>query len=272
MKLLTALTLALLAPVAFAQRPDMLPYTTIDKPEFVAAAEATFLQDDYIVLGVASGRAVLAFPAADLAQHGSAMVDLPDGPVTVTWCGVCNVGAVYRRTLDGRVLTFDYDSMVAGNEVQKDRETGSRWQQAIGEAIDGPLKGKRLKLYPFTRTTWGEWRRQHPDTRVLKPLPGYAERLPLMARLNEDRAARRRRSAGGRVRQGLSRAAARDRRGADGRRRGEGVSGLGAARGARGERSRRRRAGARRASAGVGHDHRVRREANGRTLRFEAVG
>jgi hypothetical protein len=183
-KHLAMVALALCVAAAQAQRPDMLPYTTIDRPEFVAAAEAAFLQDDYIVLGLTSGRTALAFPAADLAQHGSAMVDLPDGPVTVTWCGVCNVGAVYRRTLDGRVLHFDYDSMVAGNEVQKDRETGSRWQQAIGEAIDGPLKGKRLKLYPFTRTTWGEWRRQHPETRVLKPLPGYAERLPVMHRIS----------------------------------------------------------------------------------------
>ena len=110
--------------------------------------------------------------------------------MTVTWCGVCNVGAVYRRKLDGRVLHFDYDSMVAGNEVQKDRETGSRWQQAIGEAIDGPLKGRRLVLYPFTRTTWAEWRRQHPDTRVMKPLPGYAERMPQIPRRAPQRGVR----------------------------------------------------------------------------------
>ena len=166
-----------LGQTTLAQAPEMLPYTTIDHPEFVAAAAANFVQDDYIVLGVATGKVAKAFPAADLAQHGSALDEMPDGPITVTWCGVCNVGAVYRRNLDGRVLHFDYDSMVNANEVQKDRETGSRWQQALGEAIDGPLKGKRLKLYPFTRTTWGEWRKQHPDTLVMKPMPGYAERL-----------------------------------------------------------------------------------------------
>src|SRR5262249_20528040 len=35
--------------------------------------------------------------------------------------------------------------------------------------------------YPFVRTTWKEWRRRYPGTTVLKPLPGYDER---MANLN----------------------------------------------------------------------------------------
>jgi hypothetical protein len=67
--------------------------------------------------------------------------------------------------------------VVAGNEVFKDRETGSRWQQSSLEAISGPLKGAHLSLYPFLLTSWDEWRRLHPDTLVLKPLPGYAERM-----------------------------------------------------------------------------------------------
>jgi len=68
--------------------------------------------------------------------------------------------------------------VVGGNEVFKDVETGSRWQQSSLEAISGPMKGEHLKLYPFLLTSWEEWRRLHPDTLVLKPLPGYAERIP----------------------------------------------------------------------------------------------
>jgi Protein of unknown function (DUF3179) len=68
--------------------------------------------------------------------------------------------------------------VVGGNEVFKDVETGSRWQQSSLEAISGPLMGEHLELYPFLLTSWEEWRRLHPDTLVLKPLPGYAERIP----------------------------------------------------------------------------------------------
>lgn len=68
--------------------------------------------------------------------------------------------------------------VVGGNEVFKDVETGSRWQQSSLEAISGPLAGQHLELYPFLLTSWEEWLRLHPQTLVLKPLPGYAERIP----------------------------------------------------------------------------------------------
>ena len=58
--------------------------------------------------------------------------------------------------------------VVGGNEVFKDVETGSRWQQSSLEAISGPMKGEHLELYPFLLTSWDEWLRLHPDTLVLK--------------------------------------------------------------------------------------------------------
>ena len=62
---------------------------------------------------------------------------------------------------------LDNDGVIAGNEVFKDRGTGSRWQQSSLEAISGPLKGEHLKLYPFLLTSWDEWRRLHPHTSAL---------------------------------------------------------------------------------------------------------
>jgi hypothetical protein len=84
---------------------------------------------------------------------------------------------VFRAEAKGQPLVLDNAGVVAGNEVFKDRGTGSRWQQSSLEAISGPLQGARLKLYPFLLTSWQEWRRLHPDTLVLKPLPGYADRI-----------------------------------------------------------------------------------------------
>lgn len=85
-----------------------------------------------------------------------------------------------RAEAKGIKLHFDYDSMVGSNEVFKDRETGSKWQQTLAVATSGPLKGTHLQLYPFVLTRWALWRKQHPDTLVLKPLPGYEERMPGM--------------------------------------------------------------------------------------------
>lgn len=87
---------------------------------------------------------------------------------------------MFRAAAQGKALVFDTAGVIGGNEVFKDRATGSRWQQSLLEAISGPLKGSHLELYPFLLTNWSEWRKQHPDTLALKPLPGYAERLAQM--------------------------------------------------------------------------------------------
>lgn len=52
--------------------------------------------------------------------------------------------------------------------VMQDKETGSRWSHITGEALLGPLKGKRLKQLPMIQTKWEDWYGQNPDTKVLK--------------------------------------------------------------------------------------------------------
>jgi hypothetical protein len=85
------LAIALLtAGSAFAQTqqqkaPPMMPYTTIDHPEFVSASEATFLVDTDVVIGVSSHGVTKAYPGADLAQHGDVQDQMPDGPIAITW-------------------------------------------------------------------------------------------------------------------------------------------------------------------------------------------
>ncbi len=51
----------------------------------------------------------------------------------------------------------------------RDEETGSWWQQISGEAILGPLKGKRLKSVMHDELTFSTWKREEPNGRVLKP-------------------------------------------------------------------------------------------------------
>ncbi len=51
----------------------------------------------------------------------------------------------------------------------RDLETGSWWQQVTGEAIQGPLKGQRLEGVFHDELTFGLWKREQPEGRVLKP-------------------------------------------------------------------------------------------------------
>ena len=51
----------------------------------------------------------------------------------------------------------------------RDEETGSWWQQITGEAIQGPLKGRKLKAVYSDELTFTVWKQEQPGGRVLQP-------------------------------------------------------------------------------------------------------
>ena len=56
-----------------------------------------------------------------------------------------------------------------------DHATKSYWSTMQGEPVVGPLVDKGIKLTPrhVVTTTWGEWKRRHPDTTVLSMVTGH---------------------------------------------------------------------------------------------------
>lgn len=61
------------------------------------------------------------------------------------------------------------------NKLMYDHETESLWSTIKGEPVVGPLVGKGIKLkrrYVVT-TTWGEWKKRHPDTTALSLDTGH---------------------------------------------------------------------------------------------------
>lgn len=69
--------------------------------------------------------------------------------------------------MDGRTLTFRLIGINNQNFLMEDRETGSWWQQVTGEAIAGPLRGRRLTAVLHDEVTFAVWRGEHPGSRVL---------------------------------------------------------------------------------------------------------
>ena len=53
----------------------------------------------------------------------------------------------------------------------RDEETGSWWQQVTGEAIQGPLKGAKLNPISHDELSFGIWKKEQPNGRVLNPDP-----------------------------------------------------------------------------------------------------
>lgn len=152
-----------MAPVRKVAFARLIP--AIDEPEFATVSEAArFMRDDEPVLGVAEPQPK-AYSLWMLDRHE--IVD--DGPVAATWCPLAGCAMVYSREAAGRTLTFRVSGRLWRNALLlEDRETGTLWSQIDGSAIAGPLAGERLETVASARMTWGEWRRLHPDTLVLK--------------------------------------------------------------------------------------------------------
>jgi hypothetical protein len=82
---------------------------------------------------------------------------------------------VWTRTVNGRVLHFYLAGINNQNFIMRDKETGSWWQQITGKAIYGPLKGSTLELVPSDELTFGQWKSEVSDGRVLAPVPKYVK-------------------------------------------------------------------------------------------------
>ena len=137
-------------------------------PKYESANKGDWMSDEDMVIGFSSQSGALAYPVKMLNLH-ELVNDIIDGePVLITYCPLCVSGVVYSRRLDDRVLLFGNTSALYESDlVMYDHETGSYWYQTLGEAIVGPLTGRRLTLLPSLTVPWGEWKQIHPDTRVL---------------------------------------------------------------------------------------------------------
>ena len=75
---------------------------------------------------------------------------------------------MYAASAQGQTLTFDAEAVWRRNMIIRDRETGTLWQQATGEALIGPLQGEQLELLGGERTIWGSWRKNEPDSLLVE--------------------------------------------------------------------------------------------------------
>lgn len=77
-----------------------------------------------------------------------------------------------RPNVNGSATTLGVSGMLWRDAlIMYDRSTQSLWSQINGTAVAGPMKGRRLDEVPSELTTWGEWKRRHPDTLVLSKPP-----------------------------------------------------------------------------------------------------
>ena len=154
-------------------------YDTVDQNPFLfdGVLDGRLPPKARVVTVEASNEAV-AFPYSELRKAGVASTTVGGDEIVVFWApgtasaldgpnidGSTDIGAtgVFRPAVECRRLTFRRDGGEDG--PIRDRETGSTWSVA-GLAIDGELKGARLKPVVHGDHFWFAWAAFSPETTI----------------------------------------------------------------------------------------------------------
>ena len=156
-------------------RRDGIP--PLRRPRMVPVREATYLRDDNIVFGVDIDGDVRAYPKRILAWHEMVTDKIAGRELNGVYCTLCGSMILYDTTIDGVHHELGTSGFLyRSNKLMYDAATKSLWSTLTGTPVVGPLVGQGIVLKPLylVTTTWGEWRRRHPDTRVLSLDTGYS--------------------------------------------------------------------------------------------------
>ncbi|MDA1190441.1 MAG: DUF3179 domain-containing protein, partial [Candidatus Poribacteria bacterium] len=153
---------------------DGIPALT--DPKVIPLAAADYLDDDDVVLGVSLNGETRAYPLKILNWHEIVNDELGGKRIAVTYCPLCGTGIVLDANVQGRSLEFGVSGLLHNSDLlmyDRDTETPSLWQQALGRAVVGPRTGVRLDILPVAHTRWDKWKSAHPDSTVLSANTGY---------------------------------------------------------------------------------------------------
>ena len=155
-------------------RRDGIP--PLDHPKMISAAEAGYLEDDNVVFGVALDGDARAYPKRILAWHEMFKDSIAGEHYTGVYCTLCGTMILYRSAFEGVHHELGTSGFLyRSNKLMYDRATMSLWSTFAGEPAVGPLVGQGIRLEPryVVTTTWGEWRRRHPESLVLSLDTGH---------------------------------------------------------------------------------------------------
>jgi hypothetical protein len=103
------------------------------------------------------GKETRAYPLEDMVMPRHIIHDkMGEYPIVITYCALCRTGLVFKSTHENTELKFKVVGVFRRNLIMEDNMTNSLWQQATGECINGPLKGKNLELLPSFQIPWSE--------------------------------------------------------------------------------------------------------------------
>jgi hypothetical protein len=126
-----------------------------------------------MVFGVVIGGEAVAFPRNIMEVHELVNISIGGRRLGIPYCTLCRSAQAYfldsvPRGVEVPVLRTS-GLLSRSNKVMWDLRTGSVFDTFTGRALSGPLQDADVVLEQATvvSSTWGEWKRAHPDTKIV---------------------------------------------------------------------------------------------------------
>ena len=144
---------------------------SIDNPVFEPVAEATlYAEREPVIEIMLEGLEPRAYPLSVLIWHEIVNDTIAGRPLAITYCPLCNSAVVFERVIGGKAVEFGTTGMLRHSDlVMYDRATETWWQQFTGRAIIGTHAGDKLTMVPSRVLSFGEFKANNPDGKVLVP-------------------------------------------------------------------------------------------------------
>jgi hypothetical protein len=145
-------------------------------PKFMDAEKAaSFLKDSDRVIAISINGDSRAYPVKILNWHEIVIDKVGGQPVLITFCPLCGTGMMFDRKIKGKEYTFGVSGLLYESDLLfYDHQTDSLWSQIEGKAVTGKMSGSELKLLESLNTTWGYWKKEHPDSKALTTDTGHS--------------------------------------------------------------------------------------------------
>lgn len=145
-------------------------------PTMISAKQASYLEDDHIVFGIKVNGDARAYPKRILAWHEMFVDEVGGIPVTGVYCTLCGTVILYKSNVNGTIHEMGTSGFLyRSNKLMYDQATQSLWSTLEGKPVVGSLVGKGIQMdyLSVITTTWGEWKKRHPETQVLSINTGH---------------------------------------------------------------------------------------------------
>ncbi len=155
----------------------------LDQPKVTAASKGGWYPDGAIVFGVVINGQARAYPKNMMEVHEMVNDTLGGRRIGMPYCTLCrSVQAYFTDQVPGFKPVLRTSGLLSrSNKFMYDRSTWSALDTFTGRAISGPLHKADVTLAQTTVvvSTWGAWRKAHPNTTILAEDGGVGRSYPL---------------------------------------------------------------------------------------------